>query len=89
MSGRSYPADFVGMHSCFHGCRIAVTGAMGLDYNPAVRAVQPGNGDYGDLGSRGRVIGPDSKEGNRCSQRQRGHLFPFHRKARCSGRFGI
>ena len=33
---------------------------MGLDYNPAVRAVQPGNGDYGDLGSRGRVIGPDS-----------------------------
>lgn len=51
------------MHSCFHGCRIAVTGAMGLDYNPAVRAVQPGIGDYGDLGSRGRVIGLDSKEG--------------------------
>lgn len=36
---------------------------MGLDYNPAVRAVQPGIGDYGDLGSRGRVIGLDSKEG--------------------------
>ena len=63
MSGRSYPADFVGMHSCFHGCRIAVTGQWVLDYNPAVRAVQPGIGDYGDLGSRGRVIGLDSKEG--------------------------